>query len=301
MGNCCCDRKDDRLFPQAVICKDPPPIPFLAKDSSWGPEELSDKFDYEGVGLSTTVSENPASKEGLPELLQGLERGEELRPEEWVDTKGWLGVIHLYRSRSAFKLTLDLQGVEFNRSAKTRLSYFLAIRHYDSLSTIVSGLNSPISCVKHSFANLLETILDRFEGLGTNMVHYLLEKGVLQAVEQGLKEPGELEYQLCLACVIGKMSRKNGYVQRILALPSAYRVLRLLVGLLEKLTEAKMLVRLAECLHFLIYRYDGSPCPSLLASLHASGLSLALSLARSRLSSEASGADSLLQELQLLA
>ena len=301
MGNCCCDRKDDRIFPQYAICKDPPPIRLSAKEGSWEPDEPSDKLDYEGLGLSTSASESTIGKQGLAELLRGLEREEVLRTEEWVDTKSWIGVIKWYNSRAALGMVLDMRGMEFSRSAKTRLFYFLAIRRYNTLPTLVSGLNSPIVCVKHSFAHLLNTILDLFEGLSISIVHILLEKDILKAVEKGLSEQEELEYQLCLACIIGKMSRKNGYVQGLLGLPSAYPVMRLLVALLGKLTEVSMIEKLAECLHYLIYRYDGCPSLSLLTSLRAFGLPLALSAARSRLPSDPTLADSLLEELQLLA
>lgn len=299
MGNCCCDRKDDRVYPQFAICKDPPPIRLSAKEGSWEPDEPSDKLD--GLGLSTSASENTTGKQGLAELLRGLEREEGLRTEEWVDTKAWMGVIKYYNSRAALGLVLNMRGMEFSRSAKTRLAYFLAIRRYNTLSTLVSGLGSPIVCVKHSFAHLLNTILDLFEGLSTDIVHVLLEKNILKAVEKGLSEQGELEYQLCLACIIGKMSRKNGYVQDLLGLPSAYPVMTLLVALLGKLTEVSMVEKLAECLHYLIYRYDGSPSLSLLTSLRTCGLALALSAARCRLPSDPTLADSLLEELQLLA
>lgn len=301
MGNCCCDRKEDRVFPQSAICKDPPPVRFSAKEASWGPDELSDGRNYAGLGLSTAASESTLGKQGFVELLKGLERWEELKPEEWVETKTWLGVVKHYSARSALALVLDLQGSEFGRSAKTRLSYYLAIRHYSTLTTLLSGLNSSIHCIKHTFAHLLETILDLFQGLVVSFVHVLLAQGVLETVAKGLKEQEDLQYQVCLACIVGKMSRKNEYVQGLLALPSAYPVMRLIVGLLEKLVDAEMLVRLAESLHYLIYRYDGRPSTSVLVSLRACGLSVALSRARSHLSSDPSPADSLLQELQLLA
>lgn len=301
MGNCCCDRKDDRVFPHSAICKDPPPARFSAKEASWGPDELSDERNYAGLGLSTTPSESTLGKPAFVELLEGLERWEELRPEEWVETRTWIGTIQHYSARTALALVLDLQGTEFGRSAKTRLAYYLAMRRYSTIATLLSGLNSPIRCIKHSFASLLEVILDQFQGLVVSLVHVLLAQGILETVERGLKRQEEPEFQLCLTCILGKMSRKNEYVQGVLALPSAYSVMRLVVGLLEKIQEAEMLVRLAESLHFMIYCYDGRPSTRLLASLRACGLSMALSRARSHLSSDPSLADSLLQELQLLA
>lgn len=287
------------------MIKEPPPLRLSVKEGSWGPDELSDKPGI--LPASTSVSEGTTGAIGLAEILNGLTRQHEMPFEEWIDTKNWLGVLKYASSRSALRLILSLQGTDFTRSAKVRLSYYLALRHSGTLQVLTSALNDARECVKYSHTQVLETVLGVFEGLVANITLLLLDCGVLPQVEMGLKRTDVQHYQVCLVSIVALMGKNNGHVQGLLSLPSAYPLIRLIVELFYKLTEPILLLKQAENVKNLVMRFDGLPVPAMLLSLKACGLLLALSHARSVLSTVTAAtdtsieqADALLQDLQLL-
>ena len=283
MGNCCCDRREDNTLPTSESKDNSSLRPQHSTLPCIPPKETHTGSIVSTTGSDTNEMRHSEPMRGFKDLLVALERQDKLSDEQQIHTKLWIGTVDVTCAQTALKVTMILQGEEFETSPLIRLGYYTLFKHCNTFSTLLKGLQAGKPCVRYTFARLLEVILSVYHNLTFNITHDLMALDVFPRLEQALRSSEPPEYWVCLSNILHCMYSRNVYIQRLLARPSSYPLVSQLVKLLEQLTAPLLLRTHAENMRDFAMRFDGEVLEENWKCLQVCGLFEAIAKARETL------------------